>query len=296
VSQFVYTAYLPSLGKSVKLTELKFTAFKQLCKLITNDNDTLITDAFDGLIKDHCIDDVSNITFLDKLIILLTIRAMCMQPSLELTVTHPENGSAVNLTFKIYDIIEKIDSMDLYNKFNNTVVEYGKLKITYGIPAQFYFKSNNESIFSTIRQLSIGGKDYTENILDIIDQLPAAVYKDAKQHLYKIQEEISKLSLLSVNFSNQKDQIQVTPNLLTKSTLDFLKLCFKRDLTSLYEIEYFLLKELHLSYDLISQSTLAELLLYINLYKEEQANKEKAEKRQTSGNPLAVPANIGAPA
>ena len=289
MNTFVYTAFLPSLNKSVKLKELSFVTYKQLSKLITNNNDQLIIDAFDNIIKEHCLDDISDITFLDKLIILLTIRAMCVQANLELTITHPENKKPYNLTFKIYDIIEKLDSIELFNELNNKTIDYGNLKIILGIPSQFYFKNNNDSICSLIKKLYINGSDCTENAEQVIDHLPANVYRDAKKHLNKIQNVISKLSLLSVKFNKQENNIEMTPSLFNKTTLDFLKLCYKRDLSSFYEVEYFLSSKLHISYDIISNSTLAELLLYVNLYKEEQANKEKAERRPTNSNPFAGP-------
>jgi len=289
VNLFTYTAFLPSLKKSVRLKELPFSEFKQLCKLIANKNDQHITDAFDNLVNELCLDDLTDITFLDKLIILLTVRAMCIKTQLELTIKHPETDKPYNLTFKIYDIIEKIDSADMFNKYGRKEVQYNNIKIVYGIPSQFYFKTESEKISSLIKHIYINGVDCVDNIDQIIDRLPAIVYKDAKEHLQNIQDEISKLSLLSVQFNNIEEKIEITPNLFNKSTLDFLKLCYERDLISLYEMEYILCTRIELPVEIVRSSTLSELQLYINIYEEEQAARSRSEQKAPSSNPLAGP-------
>lgn len=47
---FYYTAYIPSQKRTIKLKELNFCNYKNIVKIITNNNDTLIEAAFNDLI------------------------------------------------------------------------------------------------------------------------------------------------------------------------------------------------------------------------------------------------------
>jgi len=291
MQKFLYSAFLPSLNKTVRLTEVPFSSYKQLAKLILNNNDEYIITAFNEIITSCCKNSISDITFLDKLIILLTIRAVCVSPFLELVVKHPETENSINLSFNILDVIDKIDKLSLFTELNSITVTYlNDIKITYGIPDEFFFTNREDAIISTIRKIRIKDVDVTDKKNELIELLPAAVFKDANEHINKINDKISELTLLSVTFSSTDDNknIKINTDLFSNSVLEFLKLCFKRDLNSMYELEYYLSSKLKIPYELISNSTLAELTIYINLYKEEQAAKEKAEKQSARNpNPLA---------
>jgi hypothetical protein len=292
MQKFLYSAFLPSLNKTISLTEVSFSDYKQLTKLILNNNDEHIVTAFNEIITTTCKDSINDITFLDKLIILLTIRAVCVSPFLELIIKHPETEKPNNITFNILDVVDKIDKLSLFAELNNITVKYlNDIEITYGIPDEFFFTKREDAIISTIRKIHINNVDVTENKNELVELLPASVFRDAREHINKINDRINELTLLSVIFSPTDDNknIKITTDLFSNSVLEFLKLCFKRDLTSMYELEYYLSSKLKIPYELISNSTLAELTIYINLYKEEQAAKEKAEKQATRNpNPLAA--------
>lgn len=281
MSRFFYTAYLPSNKKSVKLTELAFSDFKQLVKNILNDNNEIIGDAFEEVIRKCCSDDIKEITFLDRLIILLTIRAVCIAPSLELTYLNEVNNATYNLVFDITQIIEKLDNLNFISELNNVEKVYSGVKVMYGIPDRLFYKTNEESLFSTIKRIEINGNDITDKKKDIIDHLPAAIYKDARSHVRMVKDRISQIALLSVKTTDKEDKdLKITPDIFNNSTLDFLKLCFKRDLASLYELEYFLTTKINLSWQTLATSTFAELMIYVGMFNEEKKRQHDAERQQ----------------
>lgn len=284
--KFVYTAYLPGIDAEAKLTELPFSVYKQLVKTILNDNDACIIDALNETIRDCSNYDDNALTFLDKLIVLLMIRAVCISPVLELTITHPSTEQKYNLTFNISDIIEKLSNIANINELRHVKKTYGPLRITYGIPAQFYFTTKDDFIISAIKKIIINDEDVTHAKKDIISNLPLNVYKDITSHTSNLQKIISNVALLSVKIDtpDEETNIQITPDIFNDSTLEFLKLCYKRDLSSLYELEYSLSAELNLPYQLIESSTFAELTVYISVYNEAQKRKEK-EKQPTPSIP-----------
>jgi len=293
--KFTYTALLPSIQQPASLYELSFGDYKQLLKLILNENNLYIVSAFNNLIDNLSHSKInSDLTLLDKIVLLLTIRSVCIFPTLELTFTQEKNKQSYNLAFEISDIVDRINKSTLFAKYNNTLVEYENFELIYGIPSELYFTSEDELIFSTIKNIKLKNKegnfnDVTEFKKDIIGKLPAFIYKDAKEHVKKIENEINQLTLLSIKTpADNYDSMSITPSIFNNSSLEFLKLCYKRDLISMYELEYFLLSKLRLSNELVMSSTYAELMTYVGFYNEERKKQEKKEQKQYV-NPLAAP-------
>ena len=295
MTRFVYTVFAPSLQKYIGLYELSFQNYKQILKLILNDHNTYVATAFNDLITQLIAEKIeSKLTFLDKLIVLLTVRSVCIFPTLELTFAHAQTKQDYNLTFEISDIISRINKSSLFIGLNNTTVEYKNFKITFGIPEDLYYLREEDLMYSTIKNIQIKNKhntyeDVTKYKKDILEQLPVYVYRDAREHVKKIEQEITQITLLSVKSPASTDEsIEITPSIFQNSSLEFLKLCFKRDLTSMYELEYFLMSKLRLSNNIVMNSTYAELMTYIGFYNEERKKRETAEKKQFV-NPLAAP-------
>lgn len=289
MTKFLYAAYLPCIQRTVNLHELSFEAYKQLVKLIHNNDDTCIADALENIISNLLKIKVNEITFLDKLIILLTIRAVCVYPDLELTITDPKTQQKYNLQFNINDIIEKITKPSLFSTFNSVSKSYGDLTVVYGIPDCLYFKNEEISIQSTIKKIELNGVDITKHKNLIYSSLPASIYRDVQEHIKNIEKEISELTLLSISLSphDHNEKIEMIPSLFNNNILDFIKLCYKKDLESLYEIEYFLTSKMHLPYEIVANSTFAELMIYFGFYNEEKKAKEKETSKQFQ-NPLAA--------
>ncbi len=291
MTEFTYTAFLPSCDTNVTLKELSFSQYKQLVKLIHNDNNEHIVNAFDSLINDLCSVRTTEMTFLDKLLILLTIRAVNVFPALELTFSATSNQQ-YNLKFEISDIIEKINNKSVFSTLNNNVKEYSSFRITYGIPDQLYYSNEENLIFSTIKKIESYDNniftDITEYKKNIFYKLPAFIYRDAKEYAKSVENEIAKLTLLTVRVPNstQSDALEISPSVFSDSVLELLKLCYKKDLSSLYELEYFLTSKLNIPYEIISSSTYAELMLYIGFYNEEKKRQEKDEGQKYK-NPLS---------
>ena len=290
--QFVYTVYLPGQKKTVQIKELQFSRYKHLVKSITNDNDNVIIDFFDSLLADLCSvdNDVKTYSFLDKLIILLTIRLVCISPELELTGTCPETKNNFNFTVKLTDIIDKLQTLQLLDEVYGTTKTFnnGDLVIELGMPSILQMSTVELGMLNTVfKKIILNGTDVTKTREQIIDHLPAVVLRDIKNYLTTFNEYMSGIKLLDIRspFASNKT-VEMPLNLFSNSIIDFLKICFRRNLLSLYELEYFLINRLNLSYELIREVTPAELNIYINLFKEEKREEEKARKSSKTLNPL----------
>lgn len=287
MATFVYTAYVPSLNKRVEIKELNHLAYKTLVKLITNNNNLQIATAFNQIITELTGISAKDLSFLDKLIILLTIRSVCIANELELTVTNPSTNTPYSTTYQLYPIIEKIEKLNL-NNFNSSITKSynDRLQVTFGLPADFYFDVNNDSLISVIKQIKFDNKKmiYDRNELD---NLPLNVFKDAKEYLSNIENKINNTTLLSIEFTNSdENEIEIPLTILQNSAIEFLKLCYKKDLLSIYELEYILTTKLNVPYELVKNSTYAENMLYLTFYNKEKSEQEKERKKQSPGIPL----------
>lgn len=287
--QFTYTAYLPGIKKTVCIKELQFGRYKHLIKAITNDNSDVISSFFNCLLSELCIDDVTHCSFLDKIILLLTIRSICIAPDLELTATCPKTQSTFNYTVQLFDIIDRLQALNLPSDLYSTLKRYNNdnLLIELGMPSLLNIKQTDLDIIQTaIRKITLNNKDVTNLKNDIIDNLPIIVLKDIKDYLLYFSNTLKEINLLSIQSPFSNDTIDVPLNLFTNSIIEFLKICFKRNPMTIYEMEYFLNSKLNLDYDLIKTSTPAELNIYINLFKDERAREENAQKGTKTLNPL----------
>jgi len=282
VRQFVYTTYLPGCKKTVLIKELQYNRFKHLVKNITNDNSVIIASFFDDLLNDLCIDepDVASYTFIDKLILLLTIRSICISPDLELTATCPETESTFKFTVQLFDIIQTLQQLNLPDNIYSSVKTYNGLTIELGMPDMLNLAITDLDVINTIiKKITLNGKDISATKEQIIDHLPTAVLKDAKEYLTSFSNTLKDINLLSIQspFSKTNQSIEIPLNLFSNSIIEFLKICFKRSLISLYELEYALLNKVKLDYELIKTSTPAELSLYINIFKDDKREESKSQ-------------------
>jgi len=286
VRQFVYTVYLPGEKKTVYIKELQFNRYKQLVKNITNDNDNIIAEFFDDLLTDLCPDEpnIRQFTFIDKLIILLTIRSVCIAPTLELTITCPVTQKQFNTNLTIQSVVDKLHDLNLSDDiYNKTVSLNDSLFVNLGMPSTLNIQQRDLSIVGTvIKNIQLNSIDVTKNIDQIFEQLPVTILKDIRSYIEYFTETLKDVNLFSTvsPFSTTQDQIRVPLNLFSNSVIEFLKICFKRNLLSFYEIEYFLINKLNIDYELIKTSTPAELNIYINFYKDEKKEEEKAEQKK----------------
>jgi hypothetical protein len=283
VRQFTYTAKLPSCNKIINIKELLYFDYKHLVKTLTNDNNPVIINFFDDLIKNSCEDDTSSFTFIDKIILLLTIRAVCISPDLELTATCPVTDKTFNTNIQIFDLINNLSTLNLSSDIYSTTKTYNdnKLILELGMPGKITLDQEDFNLISAvIKKLVINGNDVTEDKHTFIEHLPMSVLKDISDYVLYLSNTIRDIKLLEITspYAIKNNNIHVPLNLFANSVLDFLKMCFKRGLISLYELEYFLISKLHLDFDLIKNSTPAELNIYINMFKDEKRDEESRSK------------------
>jgi hypothetical protein len=280
MAKFVYTVNLPVSKQTVQLTEISYIDFKNIVKNIANENNDIIFNTFNDILKQYCIEDTDRLSVIDKLYILLTIRAVCISPVLELVVTCPRTKEQFNTTINIDDILSLLTDNTLKEK----TISYPKnLKITYNLPTSLYINRDViDAVETVINCISLNNYDFHDITAEMINKLPAVVLNDIQTYandVYLYLNEIKLLNIPSPYSADENDTMIITANVFNNSVLEFLKLCFNRDLMSFYKLEYFLMKQFRMTYETMSSMTPVELNVYTNLFKEEQAEQEKAEKK-----------------
>lgn len=286
--RFTYTTTLPSLNRVEEVKELNFSTYKHLVKCITNDNNLIITAFFNELVASLCSNDtIKYYTFLDKLIVLLMVRAVCLAPDLELNITCPETGNTFKYTIAISDIIDKLQNLNLPNNVFSQVNTYNNLEIELGMPNALYIDTDTPLLDNLVKRITVNGKD-VEVTEQVLDNLPVNILNDIKNYLKNLNLHLNDINILEIisPFGRREAAVQIPLNIFSGSIIEFLKLAYKRDLISLYELEYTLLHKLNIDYELVKNSTPAELLTYINIFKEEKREEEKAQKATQPLNPL----------
>ena len=279
MAKFLYSVDLPVSKKTVQLTELSFINFKNLAKNIANENNDIIFNSFNELLDQHCNYDTTKLTVIDKLYILLTIRAVCVSSVLELVVTCPKTKEQFNSTINIDDILAILRTEHPKEK---TVSYPNRLSLTYGLPTSLYINRDViDAAETVINSISLGENTFNDITAEVVNKLPAVVLNDVHAYANTVYQHLSELQLLNIPSlfsSDVEDSMIITANVFNNSVLELLKLCYNRDLMSFYKLEYFLMKQFRMTYETMSSLTPVELNVYLNLYKEEQAEQEKAEK------------------
>lgn len=290
MAKFLYSVTLPVSRQTVLLTELPFTELKNIVKNIANANNDIILTAFNDILHEHCKEDVSKLTIIDKLYILLTIRAVCISPILELMVTCPITDQQFNSTVNVDDILTILKSKHIELQ---TVTYQNNLKITYGLPTSLYINRDMlDATEAVINCISLNDCSFYDITAEMVNKLPAVVLNDIQTYANMIYNHLHSLELLNLPspYDDTNDNnIILTANVFDNSVIEFLKLCFNRDLMSFYKIEYFLMNQFRMTHETLSKLTLAEVNVYMALYKEEQAEREKAEKKAASSQATPTP-------
>jgi uncharacterized alkaline shock family protein YloU len=283
MSKFLYAVQLPVSNKVISLTELSYIELRGIVKNIANENNNIIANVFEETLQSHCSEDITDLTAIDKLFILLTIRSVCVSPLLELAVTCPETKKQFNYNQRIDNILNILRD----NIFPEETKTYDKgMTITYCLPKSLYLNQDIlDTVETVINNVSLNGHIFYNITAEMVNKLPAVVLNDVNTYAIRVYERLKNIELLNISspYALNNTATVLTANVFDNSVIEFLKLCYNRDLMSLYKIEYFLMKQFRMSFETMQNLTIAEINVYINLFKEEQEEQEKAEKQQASG-------------
>jgi len=274
VNNFTYHCKIND-GTKVLLREFKFQEYKNLTKFLITNNTDDIEDAFNNVIELVCLQP-NTFNFLEKIKILLTVRVLNIQSNVDLLLTCPETKKTFNVTLDLLPILNLLNTINVPNK----CIQHENFTLHLNLPKKLFYSTED-----FINKITINNEDFAPTH-ELLSALPAKIDNEIRHFIANIDNSITS-KLLSVPSPHTGKYIEIPLSLMQNTLYDFIKLVFKRDLMSFYELEYVLNSKLNLDIDLIKNSTLAELNIYMNLFRKENEERRAAEKK-ANPNPAAI--------
>jgi len=306
---FKYGIKLPGKNKKIWVKEITSKLYRDLVKSLYNNDTTeflqhlsyIIEYVYPGIIQE-------DLNVVDKVIILLHTRSICINPDLKLKAKCPKTDKEFECTIRIEDLIGRLEVIN-YTR----TVKHDTVEVVHTIPKvkdelQF-IDISDEKYFSTQLASSIDSinvnnqfllfKDLTfEERLEIIEKLPLVLAAKVYESIISVETELSLIKLLTVRSPFTGDYIVDLPvSTDVKTLLEFCKLIFNDDLGNLYRITFNLINKGNFTPDYVEQITPAEQLLFWNYViqqnQKEQEAYDSAQKSNSSSTPQYGGQQIG---
>jgi hypothetical protein len=299
---FKLNAYLPSKQAEVQIKELYYKQYRELVKSLYNVDKKETIQQYNSILEDLCPDIIEmDITFEDKLSLLLTVRNYCISPDLKLKSTLP-NGSTFNHSFVVEELIKKVKSINKSGtvQYDNIIVSYSSYKIR---DEQVFFSNNNDtfvklaSYIDTIKieeQLVIF-KDLTiDERLSIVHALPYKITLDLTNDIAELEDKYSKIDFIVLNSPVTKEVVySIDCNLAFPNLQKIIEFLFTENLNNVYRAFYNMVKFAGFNANYVDSITPVELQVYWMYFMQDQqkADEAKANTSNTSGANMPVTRN-----
>lgn len=298
---FKYGIKLPGKNKKIWVKEITSKLYRDLVKSLYNNDTTeflqhltyIIEYVYPGIIQE-------DLNVVDKVIILLHTRSICINPDLKLKAKCPKTNKEFECTIRIEDLISRLENINYTRivKQDNVEVVHTIAKVKdefqfIDISDERYFSTQLASSIDsiTVNNQSLLFKDLTfEERLEIIEKLPLVLAAKVYESIISVETELSLIKLLTVRSPFTGDYIVDLPvSTDVKTLLEFCKLIFNDDLGNLYRIAFNLINKGNFTPDYVEQITPAEQLLYWNYViqqnQKEQEAYDSAQKSNSSSTP-----------
>jgi|LULG01.1.fsa_nt_gb hypothetical protein len=302
MSEFTYKADVLSTNSPHLFKELSNYQYKNFVKVIVNEDKEIFDKFSSELLQELCADtsvNIKKLTALDKLYLLLIIRAYNISPSITFvceTNEQDKEGKPIkaNINIDIVELLQRLETINISPKFeitNNDVKVYGSL------PKQFYYSTDIEAVSDCVDTVVINDNhiDLTnftvQQKVETVNKLPSYVLPDIYRFLTTQEELIRQDPFIVINTEREITTPKETfISFLNGSMPETVKLFYRVDLRDFYTNEYTLIKKFKFTYDHIAKITPAELSLYVDVIREDQAKeKEEMDKREKESNQDYLP-------
>ena len=296
---FSYIVNLPGFNKKIQAHEISARNYRELVKSLYNNDSTAFIQHLSDIIEIVSPGiQQEGLNVVDKIILLLHMRAICISPDLKLETKCPETKKGFETVIKIETLIETLEKVQ-YNK----VITHDNIQIFHSIikvkdELQF-IDIEPEKLFinqlaSCVDSISIQNNrlDFVnltfEKRIQIIEKLPLILTTKIFESIANVEEQLSKTKLLVLHspFGKKPVIVDLPVSTDTKVLLEFCKLIFNDDLGNLYMINYNLTTKANFNTDYIDQITPAEQLLYWSYFIMQTQQEQDNAKGDVKNNPM----------
>jgi hypothetical protein len=259
---------------------------------------------FTELLEHLCVDGPTNhLDRVDKFCILLGLRIICVNPTLEMQFTCSKTENKFTYKLDLIKILQEIADLEgLYS--NNTIVVDSNITIELGFPAQFIYSNQEDIVFECISTVNIKDKSFNIKVLNEIEKenilslLPGTITNDVYDYIIEKQKILNDIIFMDVKspFDPDGDAIIVPFDGINNTFLEILKGIYGINMNEIYDLIYFLTTKLKFTGDYIENNmTFAEAVIYLNKYTTELKEREKAEQKGSTGasqGPIPMPMQV----
>jgi len=296
---FTYGVILPGFNRKVWANEITSKLYRDLVKSLYNDdNESFIQHMF--YVVEHVSPGIlqEGLNVVDKIILLLNVRSICISSDLKLKATCPVTNREFEHEIRLEDLITKLRNIN----YVRTITHEG-ISVTHSIVKskdELNFiemtpeKAFSNQLASCIDSITVNDKhiDFNQlqfkDRLEIIEKLPLVVTSKIFCSVVEIEEELSQIKLLTI-LSPFADVavVDLPVSTDTKILMEFCKLLFNDDLNNLYKINYNLITKANFTPEYSDSITPAEQLLYwtyfIQQHQKETEDQSSMLKSRESG-------------
>lgn len=284
---FKLNVYLPSKKQEVQIKELYYKQYRELIKSLYNTNKKETVQQYNSILQDLCPEiEKVDITFEDKLSLLLTIRNYCVSPDLKLKIT-TKDENMFNFSVPVEKLIGEIKTIDKSNILQIDKYEVGLS--SYKARDEYVFIGNNnvrtDKIASYIDYIKIETeklefKDLSfKERVSIVHALPAYLVDLISQNISIVEEHYEGEDFLVVRNPIIKDSspvLRMSKNFNHETIQKLIELIFTEDLNNVYRAFYNMVNYAGFSAEYVDTITPIEAQVYWMYYI--QDNEKKASE------------------
>ena len=268
---FALNAYLPSLKKEVQIRELHYRQYRELVKSLYNSDKKETIQQYNSILLDLCPDvkDI-DITFEDKLSLLLTVRNYCVSPDLKLKSVAANKDTFV-CSITVDTLIKGIRTID-----KSRMVELDNIKVSlssHKVRDEHVFIGNNKDIFikvaSYIDNIALNGtmvyfKDLTiEDRLKIVHSLPYLFFDKIYASILEVEQiHDAQPFLVVTNPMTQETVLTISKNITFDTLQKLIEYIFTEELNNVYRAFYNMVKYAGFTPQYIDSITPIEMQVY----------------------------------
>ena len=278
MQKFHLSAWVPSLKRYTKISELNMHQLEVLAKCIINDDDELLNTAFNNVLLENLETKsvYNNLTRFDKWFLLTFLRAS----SVESTISYIAGEESVTLTFDLFEILTKLSEITLKNI---EALELGETTFRFKpyddlLATDYVYESIVETEADGVKFAPYNfNKQIREEFYKTVE---TTVYFELKEHLDLAEQHYDDIFIIQ-NTSNTVGFHSIPLRLCDNTLFYFLKSIFKPAAQNLYTKKYVLLTKLHIYLNSINQLTPFECDIYIGILNSAE-NSKKTKKAPVS--------------
>lgn len=229
-------------------------------------------------------DLIANLNRIEKFKILLTLRTISLGKTI--TFKNPKDEKdASRLNYDLSNTLKSIEDLE----YATENITKDSISITYGIPKEL-FVTEDEMLPAMIRSIKLKGEILSfESISNeqkniIYSTLPSWLQQELFNYAMKCVDSTKDIELITRIAVYGIEPLYL--NILNDSIIGFLAQIFRRDLHSMYEMQFIFASKMGTGISELMNLSFAESQIILNLYAEEvrKQNEEHEKAKKGAGN------------